>query len=264
MREIFGNLSDQLSDPDPVRRAQIQMLKPKAKRFYKLVTSAPDEDGGFAILLDGRSIKTPSKNKMVVPNEALAELLVAEWDAQKIEIDPATMPITRHVNSAIDGIADDVQAVLDDAARYANSDLLCYRAETPVELVQRQSDGWNPILKWAEGVLSSSFIVCNGIIHKDQKKNTLAAYGALVNQYRDPIQVAAFHSFVTLTGSAVLALAISQAHIDIDTAWALCHVDEDWSAEKWGEDAEVIKFRKIKWIDMVAANRIFCTYKIVC
>src|SRR5690606_6393174 len=117
-------------DPDPVRRAQIQMKRPLPKRFYKDVTIGP-LDGGFGVLLDGRPVRTPAKNLLAVPSPAIAERLRAEWDAQSEEIDPAKMPVTRLVNSAVDGVASNQQAVFDEIVRFAGTDFLCYRAASP-------------------------------------------------------------------------------------------------------------------------------------
>jgi chaperone required for assembly of F1-ATPase len=152
MRDILNDLEagKQLSDPDPVRRAQIQMKTPLPKRFYASVSVAPVEDG-FAVHLDGKPVRTPGKALMVLPTEAAAVLVADEFNAQGEVINPVTMPVMRLVNTAIDGVVSDPQAVLEDILRFASSDLLCYRADAPQGLVDRQNQHWDPILDWARG-----------------------------------------------------------------------------------------------------------------
>ena len=146
MRDLLNDLTEGLSHPDPILRAQIQMQKPLPKRFYKDVTVAEAEDGGFTILLDGKPLRTPAKKPLIVPSKALAGLLRDEWDAQTDVVNPVVMPVSRHVNTAIDGVANDTQAVFEDILRFSSSDLLCYRAGDPAALVQRQTDHWDPCL----------------------------------------------------------------------------------------------------------------------
>lgn len=156
MRDILNDLEagKQLSDPDPVRRAQIQMKTHLPKRFYKAVSVAPAEDG-FAIHLDGKPVRTPGKALLVLPTEKAAALVADEFAAQGETIDPVTMPVMRLVNTAIDGVASDPQAVLEDILRFASSDLLCYRADAPQGLVDRQNEHWDPIIDWARSALGS-------------------------------------------------------------------------------------------------------------
>ena len=136
MRDILNDLETgkQLSDPDPVRRAQIQMRTPLPKRFYKDVAVAP-HDNGFVVHLDGRPVRTPGKALLLLPTEQAAALVAAEFTAQGETINPTTMPVYRLVNTAIDGVVSDPQAVLEDILRFSASDLLCYRAGHPDALV---------------------------------------------------------------------------------------------------------------------------------
>jgi chaperone required for assembly of F1-ATPase len=253
MRDILSDLETGfLSDPDPVKRAQIQMRQPLPKRFYSEAAVAPVE-GGFGVHLDGRPIRTPGKGPVALATEAAARLVADEFAAQKAEIDPVTMPVTRLVNSAIDGVARDPEAVADDIRRYASSDLLCYRADGPAGLVALQSRAWDPVLDWARRRLGARLFLAEGVIHVEQPPEALAAIGIHVARDLDPFRLASLHVMTTLTGSALLALAVEAREIDLDRAWAAAHVDEDWTIAQWGEDAEAAAARANRRRDMAAA-----------
>ena len=254
MRDILSDLSDAMSDPDPVRRAQIQMKRPLPKRFYKEVsTDAADE--GFRILLDGRPVRTPGKKLLAVPTQPIADRLVAEWDGQAEEIDPAKMPVTRLVNTAVDGVADNFDAVFDEIVRFSGTDLLCYRADSPAGLVDRQRDGWDPIIRWAADAKGARFILVEGVMHQEQPAPAIEAFSAALSAYRRPLALACLHTVTTLTGSALLALALAEGEIDADKAWALAHLDEDWQIEHWGTDEEAFHRRELRREEMdVAAS----------
>lgn len=226
-----------LSDPDPVIRAQKQMLTPLPKRFYKDVTVGAYAEGGFAVLLDGKQVNTPLRNKLVLPTEAAAQIVADEFARQDTYIDPKDMPATRLVNTAIDGVAAETQAVLEEILRFAGTDLLCYRADSPKELVERQRENWDPILDWA-ATLGANFEVTEGLMHVAQPREALAAFGAHLRMVTDPIALASLHVMTTLCGSAITGLALFKGAIDVDTAWKAAHVDEDWTIEQWGDDEE--------------------------
>jgi chaperone required for assembly of F1-ATPase len=253
MRDLLNDLSEGLSHPDPIRRAQIQMQRPLPKRFYKDVTIDPIEDDGFQILLDGKTLKTPAKNKLTVPTQALAELLAQEWDAQTPNIDPATMPISRHVNTAIDGIAADTQAVFEDILRFSANDLLCYRADKPEGLIERQKREWDEILDWASSALGANFECTDGVIHIEQPREAVQAFGSALRAYDSPIELAALHTLTSLTGSAILALALARKAFEIDDIWNRSNLDELWTAEQWGDDEEAIERRNHRFTEMQAA-----------
>ncbi|RVD19770.1 MULTISPECIES: ATP12 family chaperone protein [unclassified Mesorhizobium] len=254
MRDILNDLEagKQLSDPDPVRRAQIQMKTPLPKRFYKTVSLAPVEEG-FAVHLDGRPVRTPGKTLLALPTEKAAALVAGEFDAQGEVIDPVTMPVMRLVNTAIDGVASDPQAVLEDILRFASSDLLCYRADGPQGLVDRQNQLWDPVIDWARGALGARFLLAEGIVHVEQPRETIAVLGAHLAQRNEPLRLAAIHVMTSLTGSALLAMAVDFGELDGETAWAAAHVDEDWQIEHWGQDAEAVARRSARKRDMLAA-----------
>lgn len=254
MRDILNDLEAGkfLSDPDPVRRAQIQMKTHLPKRFYKAVSVAPVEDG-FAVHLDGKPVRTPGKALLALPTEAAAVLIADEFAAQGETINPVTMPVMRLVNTAIDGVASDAQAVLEDILRFASSDLLCYRADAPRGLVERQNQYWDPVLDWARGSLGARFNLAEGIVHVEQPRETIAVLGVHLSQRADPLRLAAIHVMTSLTGSALLALAVDSGQLDADAAWAAGHVDEDWQIEHWGQDAEAVARRAARKRDMLAA-----------
>jgi chaperone required for assembly of F1-ATPase len=251
MPDIRDELSGALSHEDPVRRAQIQMQKPLAKRFYKQV-SVTEADGGHTVLLDGRSVRTPAKRPLAVPTLKLAELLAAEWDAQADVIKPSAMPLTRMVNTAIDGVALDQRAVFDEILRFAGSDLLCYRADSPEGLVQRQNAIWNPVLDWAAQSLGARFILAEGVIHQEQPREAISAYAEGLRAFATPLGLTCLHTIMTLTGSALLALACATDRLSAEDAWTAAHVDEDWQIEQWGTDEEAFQRRENRWREMQA------------
>ena len=254
MRDILSDLSDAMSDPDPVRRAQIQMKRPLPKRFYKEVSTDRTEEG-FRILLDGRPVRTPGKKLLAVPSQPIADRLRAEWDAQSEEIDPAKMPVTRLVNTAIDGVADNLDAVFDELVRFAGTDMLCYRADSPEGLVQRQREGWDPIIRWAAEAKGARFILVEGVMHQEQPAPAIEAFSAALSAWRDPLALACVHTVTTLTGSALLGLAHAEGVVDADKAWSLAHIDEDWQIEHWGTDEEAFRRRELRReeLDIAAA-----------
>ncbi len=256
MRDILTDLDDRLSDPDPVRRAQIQMKRPLANRFYKQVTIVELEDG-FTIALDGKTLKTPLRHPLLVPTIKAADLLRSEWDAQEKTIDPTKMPITRLVNTAIDAIASDRQAVLDDIIKFTGSDLLCYRAETPEALVARQADLWNPVLEWIAKSCHARPVVTSGIIYTPQPQGAIVAFANALEAYSQPIALACLHTITTMTGSAILTLAFAQKGYLAEQIWTLAHLDEDWTDEQWGEDEDAAHRRKLRKIEFMASCQLF-------
>ncbi|MBZ9740474.1 MULTISPECIES: ATP12 family chaperone protein [unclassified Mesorhizobium] len=254
MRDILNDLETgkYLSDPDPVRRAQIQMKTPLPKRFYKEVSVTPVE-GGFAVHLDGKPVRTPGKALLALPTEAAAALVADEFAQQGETINPMTMPVMRLVNTAIDGVATDPQAVLEDVLRFASSDMLCYRADAPQGLVERQNEQWDPVIDWARASLGARFNLAEGIIHVEQPRETIAVLGSHLAQRAEPLRLAAIHVMTSLTGSALLALAVDFGALDGEEAWAAGHVDEDWQIAQWGQDAEAVARRATRKRDMMAA-----------
>lgn len=254
MRDLLGDLDsgNHLSDPDPVRRAQIQMRQPLPKRFYKLAEVAEVPEG-FAVRLDGKPVRTPGKAVLALSTAAAAELVASEFSAQGETIDPVSMPILRLANTAIDGVANEMQAVLEDVMRFSSSDLLCYRADAPERLVERQAELWDPVLDWAQATLGARFFLAEGVMHVEQPRESVAAVGLWLRQRAEPFRLSAIHLMTTLTGSALLALAVETRMLEPDAAWAAAHVDEDWNIAQWGEDAEAAERRKARRRDFDAA-----------
>jgi chaperone required for assembly of F1-ATPase len=254
MRDILNDLEAGrvLSDPDPIRRAQIQMRTPLPKRFYKEVAVAAGEDG-FVVHLDGKPVKTPGKALLALPTEGAARLVANEFAAQGETLDLGSMPAYRLVNTAIDGVASDPQAVLEDILRFSSSDLLCYRADAPDTLVRRQSEAWDPIIDWARATLGARLLLAEGVIHVEQPREAIAAIGVHLGQRAEPLRLAALHVMTSLTGSALLALAVDFGELDAETAWNAAHVDEDFQAEHWGQDSEALARRTHRKRDMLAA-----------
>lgn len=208
-------------------------------RFYKDVTVAPAE-GGFAVLLDGRPVKTPAGNPLVLPTEKLADAIAAEWRAQGDEIIVTSMPLLRLANTVIDGVALRRAEVTDAVMRFAENDLLCYRAHQPPELVARQSVAWDPWLDWARRCHGANMTLAVGLTHLDQTPDALAALRQAVEAL-DPFTLGAVHVIASITGSLVLALAVAGGAAGAAQVFELSRIDENYQAEKWGEDAEAAK-----------------------
>lgn len=214
------------------------------KRFWK-DTKADACDGGFTVYLDTRTVRTPAKAAFTLPTRALAEACAAEWDAQSERIDPTTMPITRTANSAIDKVGVQHAEVADLLAAYGDSDLTCYRADTPAELVSRQAEAWDPLLDWADETFGARLEPRVGIMHAPQDAGSLERLRTLVHDL-DQFRLAAFHDLVSLSGSLVIALAVMHGRIDADEGWRISRIDEDWQAELWGEDEEAAEHAALK------------------
>ncbi|RLQ87834.1 ATP12 family chaperone protein [Notoacmeibacter ruber] len=245
-------------DTDPTQKAREQMRRPLPKRFYKEVTvEEADDVSAYAILLDGRTVKTPGRKVLAFPTRALAELIAAEFASQKDVLDPAAMPAFRLANSAVEAVADNAEAVAGDLVRFAGSDLLCYRAEGPAGLVANQQEKWDPLLAWICEETGGAFITTGGIVYAEQPEEALAGFARYVGRYRDAFQLAAMHSMTTLTGSVFLAVAVAEGRITPEDAWTAAHVDEDWNIAQWGEDFEAKRMREARWTEMKAAAELF-------
>jgi len=257
MRDLFDDVAGQspLDPQEAVRRAS---RAPQRKRFYA-EAGVGEAEGGFTVTLDGRPIKTPSGRIVTVPVREIADAVAAEWEAQTETIDPLTMPLTRFANSVVEAVVDRTELVADDVAKYLGSDLLFYRAGHPEALVAREAKHWDPVLFWAADALGAHFILAEGIMHVSQPDTAVAAARAALPA--DPWSIAAVHVVTTLTGSALLALALAHGVCDPDQVWAAAHVDEDWNAEKWGVDEEVAARRAARLVDFEAASRILSALK---
>jgi chaperone required for assembly of F1-ATPase len=252
MRELFDEVAGK-SGLDPEEAVRRTTRGPRRTRFYAHA-GVVESLGQFAITLDDKPVRTPSGRALVGPTREIADGIAAEWNAQQEIIDPVTMPLTRLANSVVDAVVDRVEAVADDIAKYLGSDLLFYRAGHPEALVAREAHGWDPVLFWAADALGAHFILAEGIVHVRQPDSAIAAARATLPA--DPWSVAALHVVTTLTGSALLALALLHGVLDQHQVWAAAHVDEDWNIEQWGVDEEVAARRAARLVDFAAAVRI--------
>ena len=241
---------------NPMKAAQQAMRPPLPKRFFEKA-AAEERDGVFVLTLDGKLARTPGRNPVVVPTRILGQALSEEWQGQGSEIDPASMPLTRLVNSAIDGVAPNPGAVIDDLIKYVRSDLTFYRAGEPDRLVSDQSAAWDPILAWAYDELGARFILGEGVTFVAQPETAVAAMRTRIAEERSPFRLAALHVMTTLTGSALIALAHGLGRLSAHQAWAAAHVDEHFQEQVWGEDDEAMQRRARRETDFNAASRLY-------
>lgn len=252
MRDIFEEIFTQ-QPLDPVEAARRSVRRTVRKRFYRNAAAGPD-DGGVPILLDGRPVRTPAQRPLRAPTTPLAQAIVAEWEAQGDDIDPAAMPLTRLANSIIDGVADAHAAVTTDIGKYLASDLLFYRAGEPDGLVARQTELWDPALAWFYDRVGARFVLAQGVMHVAQPEDSLAAVARLIPD--DTWRLGAVHAVTTLTGSALLALTLAHGGLTVDQAWAAAHVDEDWNLAQWGDDDLARERRLAREREMRAAGQV--------
>jgi chaperone required for assembly of F1-ATPase len=246
MRETFENLTPE----SPIDAARRNARPPLRRRFYAKAGTAV-LDRGHALHLDEKPVRTPARSVLAAPTLPLARLLAAEWEAQGDYIDPARMPLTRLANAIIDGVVTRPSPVVAEVQKYLASDLMCYRAASPAELVARQQQLWDPVLDWAEQTLGARFARTAGITHIEQTGEALRAASAAIPQ--DAWRLGAVHSATTLTGSALLALAMERARLSADQAWQAANVDEDWNMEQWGRDEIALERRASRFAELQAA-----------
>ncbi|WP_108813566.1 ATP12 family chaperone protein [Loktanella sp. Alg231-35] len=227
----------------------------KPKRFWKAAT-ATEIEGGFTVLLDDRTVRTPAKAQLTVPTMAMAEAIATEWDAQEKLLDPATMPVTRGANAAIDKVRAQRPEVIALLAEYGDSDLLCYRAAGPEELLAKQAEGWDPMLEWAANTLGVRLSVGEGVMHVTQDPAALQILADEVATF-DDFALAAAHDLISISGSLILALAVTKSAIPVDDAWLLSRIDEHWQIAQWGEDEEAAATESSKRDAFVAAARFY-------
>jgi chaperone required for assembly of F1-ATPase len=229
------------NDANPMRAAQRLARQALPRRFYEAVTVAR-RDGGFALLLDGHTARTPGRAPLAVGDEAVATALAAEWAAQGAVLDPKAMPLTRIVNAAIDRVSGEMDAVRAEIARYAMTDLVCYRAEGPAGLVAAEDARWSPLVAWAQDALRIRLALAQGVMAVAQDPSVAAAVRRAVEPL-DPLRLAALSAVTTLTGSAVIGLALHAGRLSADAAWEAAHVDEDWQMSQWGRDEMALAAR---------------------
>jgi chaperone required for assembly of F1-ATPase len=254
---LFGPSADPL-DPREASRRSARRASPK--RFWREV-AVIGRGADFAVALDGRIARTPLRHDLAVPSPVLAERLACEWRDVGDEIDPSRMPLTRLVNTAIDAVTEHAAGVAADIVKYAGSDLLCYREALNERLAERQAAHWDPPLAYMREAHGARFMLAAGVIFTPQTDEALAAVASAVSQLSTPFGLAALHSVTTLTGSAILALALAAGRLSPDAVWAAAHVDEDFQIEAWGEDAEARERRAARRIEFDAAAFLLSTLR---
>jgi chaperone required for assembly of F1-ATPase len=220
------------------------------RRFWKQVTVEP----GNGLALDGRPVRTPGRTPLTVPTRALAEAIAEEWRGVGDTLDPRAMPLTGLANAAIDRVAPDPAAFAAGLAAYGESDLLYYRAQEPAALVDRQAAAWDPLLDWARRRYDVHFEPTAGVMHHPQPEPTVTRLAEAVAAL-DAFRLAALSPVVTISGSLVAALALVEDAATPEAVWQAAHVDEDWQAERWGEDALAVQAREARRVEFDAGVR---------
>ena len=223
------------------------------KRFWKQATVSA-QGTGWGVELDSRPLRTPARAYLEVPSRALADVIANEWAEAGEQVDPRAMPLTGLANAAIDRVTPDPAAFAGGLAKYAEGDLLCYRADGPAPLVEREARHWDPLLAWARRRFDVDFQVTAGIVHVPQLQATVDRLGHAV-QALDPFRLAGLSPLVTIGGSLVAALAALEKAVGVDDAWAAVTVDEQWQLDQWGADAEAEKALENRRRDFVVGAR---------
>jgi chaperone required for assembly of F1-ATPase len=257
-------MSDQRkADPqnvDPFALARRDLKKGLPRRFWQDVTIVP-RDGGYGIDLDGKAARTPGQHLLVAPRQSLAETMRAEWAAQGEFVEPATMPLTRLVNTALDGVAYAVPETIAEIAKFAETDLVCYRADSPQSLVSAQTEAWDPILRFAADRFDARFICATGVLYVEQPAEARAAVKRAVEAIAagpdGVLRLTALSLLTNLMGSVLLALAVADGLRTAEAAWAAAQVDETFQADMWGRDTEAEALRATRWRDLYAAAQVF-------
>ena len=224
------------------------------KRFYRNAVSKP-VPGGYEILLDGRGVKSPARAPLIAPSERLGQAIADEWNQQGETVNPHSMPLTGLANAAIDRVAPDPEAFARSLAMFGETDLVCYRADQPRVLVARQSEQWDPLLAWARRRYDVDFEVVTGIMHRPQPDRTVGQL-ARAAAARGAFELAALSPLVTVSGSLIIALALAEDEISLETAWSAATLDEQWQLEQWGADSEAEKALEARRQDFDAGYRL--------
>ncbi len=249
MRDIFAEIFENQS-VDPMESARRGGRPHLRKRFYERAHVGEGE-GGFAVLLDGKQVMTPARRVLAAPTRQLAEAIMLEWNSQHDVIDPARMPLTRLANVAIDAVTDEPRPVAGEVEKYLGSDLVFYRAEMPEGLIAQQALAWDPVLEWARKKLGARFVLAQGVMPVAQPHEAVSTAASKIPTDHWRLTAVAF--ITTLTGSALLALALVHGELDPEAVWAAAHVDEDWQMSQWGRDELALQRRAMREADFRAA-----------
>lgn len=231
------------------------------KRFYRGATvEKAAEAAGFAVLLDDRPVRTPARRTLAIPSKRLAESIASEWNAQGEEIDPATMPLMQLAASALDRVAPQRADILDQLARYAETDLVCYRARSPADLVARQTAAWQPLADWVMRRFDAPLVMTTDVAPVAQPESTLAGLRAAIDTH-DDFELAALGLATQACGSLVIGLALSHGEVDAQKAGDASQIDEIYQAEQWGEDSEAALRRAALRSDIESAARFLSAHR---
>lgn len=252
-----ANFFVEAGERNPLRAARQAGERRLPRRFYKEARTAPVARG-FAVLLDGKQARTPAGAALIAPSAELAQALALEWGSQGELLDPAAMPLTLLANTALDGVAARLAAVEADVAKFAASDLVCYRAGEPEALIRAEAEAWDPLLRFAREKCGARLILVEGVIFQAQPATALAALAQAIRAFVGtgagaPFRLAALHTITTLAGSCVIALATALGEIEVDAAFAAAQVDEDYEMRVWGADVEALARRERRFGEMRAA-----------
>lgn len=206
------------------------------KKFYKEVSTSKDE-GGVRVLLDDKPIKSPLGEMLILPTVGMADAIAKEWQVDGDEIQPEKMPLTRFANTSFDRVKKQRKLVEDEIVGFADTDLLCYRADHPEELAKMQTKAWDPILEWLQAEFSITPQVTNNILHIEQNSKDIEKIEALVVSM-DDFTLSALHSATSILGSVFLAMALQKGRLSVDAAWDASRIDESYQIKHWGEDQE--------------------------
>jgi chaperone required for assembly of F1-ATPase len=255
MRDLFDDIF-QGGPHDPTAAAR-RALEPQLRRRFYQTAGVAEQTGAFAVVLDDRPVRTPARETLAAPTKMLAAAIAAEWDAQRDVIDPAKMPLTRLANAIIDGVAAAPDRVAAEIAKYVGTDLVFYRASAPAGLVARQVQYWDPVVAWAREAFTARFVLTEGLAHVAQPPPALAAIRRAIpsnaSDAKSLWRLGALSSITSLTGSALLALAVLHGRLTADAGWAAAHVDEDWNMDQWGHDELALQRRAFRAAEMQAA-----------
>jgi chaperone required for assembly of F1-ATPase len=238
------DLTTETADDRWERLSRDRIVRPLPKKFYKLASVSSE----LAIELDGRGVKTPMKAKLILPSRGLAEAIAAEWNAQEEFINPAAMPLTKLANTAIDRAGGERVYVAGQVVEFAGSDMVCYRADAPTNLVELQSEAWNPVVAWAKSTMNADLKMVSGVMHSAQSQETIDAVKNYVASLTN-FELTVAHNLTTLTGSATLGLMLTAKAISGEAGWQVAHIEEDFQIATWGTDDEATQRRHWRKVD---------------
>ncbi|WP_370931191.1 ATP12 family protein [Bartonella sp. DGB1] len=232
------------------------MNKSTLNKFYNKVTIAAAE-GGYKIYLDDKFLTTPAKNILILPNENIANLVAQEFINQTSEIKPQQMFVTRMVNTAIDGVANDTQVIYEDLLRFTCYDSILYRAPYPVGLRELQEKSWDPILDWVKDTIGADFLVTQELISIQQPKESIALFGSFLKKITNPFALTAFYTITSIFKSSLLTSALLFDQITLEDAWNYSNIDDNWVDDQWKKDEEKQQIQQNNLAELTAAYNLF-------